>query len=123
MENSSPYREGLPLTISSSSSYSSSSSSKADRRWRSSKPLQTSKPSIVMTFFSCLAWLYIAGMSIFISYIDIYIDIIVFFFLMIVQCSYFAFFRLWQDAENRNLLANLLKKNADQFFFFYFVFI
>ncbi|KAI7995139.1 Hydroxyproline O-galactosyltransferase HPGT2 [Camellia lanceoleosa] len=75
MNNSSPYMEGLPTT-------SSSSSTKSERRWKS-KSFQTSKPSIVMAFFSSLAWLYVAG-------------------------------RLWQDAENRTLLANLLKKNADQ---------
>ncbi|EOY29424.1 Galactosyltransferase family protein [Theobroma cacao] len=57
-------------------------STKAERRWRS-KNLQTSKPSLVMAFFSCVAWLYVAG-------------------------------RLWQDAENRTLLANLLKKNIEQ---------
>ncbi|XP_007011805.2 PREDICTED: hydroxyproline O-galactosyltransferase HPGT3 [Theobroma cacao] len=57
-------------------------STKAERRWRS-KNLQTSKPSLVMVFFSCVAWLYVAG-------------------------------RLWQDAENRTLLANLLKKNIEQ---------
>ncbi|XP_057478653.1 hydroxyproline O-galactosyltransferase HPGT3-like isoform X1 [Actinidia eriantha] len=72
MDHSSPYREGLPTST-------TSSSSKAERRWRSNS-LNT---SIVMAFFSCVAWLYVAG-------------------------------RLWQDAENRNLLANLLKKNADQ---------
>ncbi|KDP33565.1 hypothetical protein JCGZ_07136 [Jatropha curcas] len=55
---------------------------KSDRRWRS-KPLQSSKPSLVMAFFSCLAWLYVAG-------------------------------RLWQDAENRTLLSNLLKLNSAQ---------
>ncbi|KAL7164180.1 hypothetical protein ACSBR2_040153 [Camellia fascicularis] len=77
MNNSSPYMEGLPTTTS-----SSSSSTKSERRWKS-KSFQTSKPSIVMAFFSSLAWLYVAG-------------------------------RLWQDAENRTLLANLLKKNADQ---------
>lgn len=32
----------------------------ASRRWRS-KPLQTSNPSLIMAFFSCLAWLYVAG--------------------------------------------------------------
>ncbi|XWS70459.1 hypothetical protein CRYUN_Cryun03dG0050100 [Craigia yunnanensis] len=62
--------EGLPTTT------------KAERRWRS-KNLQTSKPSLVMAFFSCVAWLYVAG-------------------------------RLWQDAENRTLLSNLLKKNIEQ---------
>ncbi|KAL6296684.1 hypothetical protein ACE6H2_004826 [Prunus campanulata] len=62
--------EGLPTTT------------KSERRWRS-KPLQTSKPSILMAFFSCVAWLYVAG-------------------------------RLWQDAENRTVLANLLKKNLGQ---------
>ncbi|XP_068335201.1 hydroxyproline O-galactosyltransferase HPGT3-like [Pyrus communis] len=62
--------EGLPTTT------------KSDRRWRS-KPLQTSKPSILMAFFSCFAWLYVAG-------------------------------RLWQDAENRTVLSNLLKKNLGQ---------
>ncbi|KHG07727.1 putative beta-1,3-galactosyltransferase 10 -like protein [Gossypium arboreum] len=62
--------EGLPTTT------------KGDKRWRS-KNLQTSKPSLLMAFFSCIAWLYVAG-------------------------------RLWQDAENRTLLANLLKKNMEQ---------
>ncbi|KAJ7966210.1 Hexosyltransferase [Quillaja saponaria] len=55
---------------------------KSDKRGRS-KPLQTSKPSLVLAFFSCVAWLYVAG-------------------------------RLWQDAENRKLLASLLKKNSGQ---------
>ncbi|KAJ0090005.1 hypothetical protein Patl1_12502 [Pistacia atlantica] len=36
------------------------SSTKSERRSRS-KPLQTSKPSLVMAFFSCVAWLYVAG--------------------------------------------------------------
>ncbi|KAL6208371.1 hypothetical protein ACLB2K_019321 [Fragaria x ananassa] len=56
--------------------------SKSDRRSRS-KPTQTSKPSIFLAFFSCVAWLYVAG-------------------------------RLWQDAENRTVLANLLNKNLAQ---------
>ncbi|KAK3211850.1 hypothetical protein Dsin_016556 [Dipteronia sinensis] len=43
--------ESLPTTT---------TTSKSERRWRS-KPLQTSKPSILMAFFSCLAWLYVAG--------------------------------------------------------------
>ncbi|KAL3497332.1 hypothetical protein ACH5RR_040064 [Cinchona calisaya] len=63
-----------------------SSSSKSENRRSKSKSLQTnstSKASLVMGFFSCLAWLYVAG-------------------------------RLWQDAENRNLLAFLLKKNSAQ---------
>ncbi|XP_017624214.1 hydroxyproline O-galactosyltransferase HPGT3 isoform X1 [Gossypium arboreum] len=62
--------EGLPTTT------------KTERRSRS-KNLHTSKPSLVMAFFSCVAWLYVAG-------------------------------RLWQDAENRKLLANLLKRNIEQ---------
>ncbi|XP_038698698.1 hydroxyproline O-galactosyltransferase HPGT3-like isoform X1 [Tripterygium wilfordii] len=62
--------EGLPTTM------------KSERRWRS-KPTHTSKPSLLMAFFSCLAWLYVAG-------------------------------RLWQDAENRTLLASLLLKNSAQ---------
>ncbi|KAM1331128.1 hypothetical protein ACFX13_044435 [Malus domestica] len=61
--------EGLPTMM------------KSERRWRS-KPLQTSKPSILMAF-SCVAWLYVAG-------------------------------RLWQDAENRTVLSNLLNKNLGQ---------
>uniref|UniRef100_A0A2P2LE48 Putative beta-1 3-galactosyltransferase 10 isoform X3 n=1 Tax=Rhizophora mucronata TaxID=61149 RepID=A0A2P2LE48_RHIMU len=46
--------EGLPTT--------STTKKKSERRWRS-KPLQTSnsKPSLVMAFFSCVAWLYVAG--------------------------------------------------------------
>ncbi|XP_062098068.1 hydroxyproline O-galactosyltransferase HPGT3-like isoform X1 [Humulus lupulus] len=64
--------ESLPTTT----------TTKSDRRWRS-KPLQASKPSLLMALFSCMAWLYVAG-------------------------------RLWQDAENRMLLADLLKKNAGQ---------
>ncbi|XP_038886517.1 hydroxyproline O-galactosyltransferase HPGT3-like [Benincasa hispida] len=55
---------------------------KPERRPRS-KPLHASKPSILLAFFSCLAWLYVAG-------------------------------RLWQDAENRKILASLLQKNASQ---------
>ncbi|XVF89350.1 hypothetical protein PTKIN_Ptkin19aG0123200 [Pterospermum kingtungense] len=62
--------EGLPTTT------------KAERRWRS-KNLQTFTPSLLMTLFSCVAWLYVAG-------------------------------RLWQDAENRTLLANILKRNIEQ---------
>lgn len=58
----------------------SAAAKKSERRWRS-KPLQNSKPSLVMAFFSCVAWLYVAG-------------------------------RLWQDAENRILLSNLLEMNA-----------
>ncbi|KAK9149571.1 hypothetical protein Scep_008328 [Stephania cephalantha] len=53
-----------------------------ERRWKS-KPSQTSKTSLVMAFFSCVAWLYVAG-------------------------------RLWQDAESRTLLSNLLNKNLSQ---------
>ncbi|KAL6215072.1 hypothetical protein ACLB2K_014503 [Fragaria x ananassa] len=60
----------------------STTTSKSDRRSRS-KPTQTSKPSIFLAFFSCVAWLYVAG-------------------------------RLWQDAENRTVLANLLNKNLAQ---------
>ncbi|XP_057952989.1 hydroxyproline O-galactosyltransferase HPGT3-like, partial [Malania oleifera] len=56
--------------------------SRPERRWRS-KNLQTSKSSVVMAFFSCLAWLYVAG-------------------------------RLWQDSENRTLLADLLRMNSGQ---------
>ncbi|XP_065851442.1 hydroxyproline O-galactosyltransferase HPGT2-like [Euphorbia lathyris] len=55
---------------------------KSDRRGRS-KPLQSSKPSLFLAFFSCVAWLYVAG-------------------------------RLWQDAENRTVLSNLLKTNSAQ---------
>ncbi|KAI9192590.1 hypothetical protein LWI28_025168 [Acer negundo] len=43
--------ESLPTTT---------TTTKSERRGRS-KPLQTSKPSILMAFFSCLAWLYVAG--------------------------------------------------------------
>ncbi|XP_047338002.1 hydroxyproline O-galactosyltransferase HPGT3 [Impatiens glandulifera] len=69
-------RDTLPTTT-------TKSSSKSDRRWRSKTSLPTSRSSVVMAFFSCVAWLYVAG-------------------------------RLWQDAENRMILTNLLKKNADQ---------
>ncbi|VVB08987.1 unnamed protein product [Arabis nemorensis] len=43
--------ESLPTTV----------SSKSDRRVRSSKSQNTSKPSLIMAFFSCLACLYVAG--------------------------------------------------------------
>lgn len=49
----------------------------------SSASLYSSKPSVLLAFFSCFAWLYVAG-------------------------------RLWQDAENRTLLTNLLQKNLGQ---------
>ncbi|KAJ0940730.1 putative galactosylxylosylprotein 3-beta-galactosyltransferase [Helianthus annuus] len=66
------YKEGLPTTL-------------HKQRWRSSSlsSKTSSIPSIVLAFFSCLAWLYIAG-------------------------------RLWQDAENRTLLFNLLMKTPAQ---------
>ncbi|PIA26769.1 hypothetical protein AQUCO_08900021v1 [Aquilegia coerulea] len=75
MENGSPpFRESLATTM-----------MKNERRWKSksSSSFHTSKTSLVMAFFSCLAWLYVAG-------------------------------RLWQDAENRTLLNDLLKKNSGQ---------
>lgn len=71
MENESPFRESLAATM-----------MKNERRWKS-KSLKTSKTSLFMAFFSCLAWLYIAG-------------------------------RLWQDAENRVILNDLLMKNSRQ---------
>ncbi|CAA0397208.1 unnamed protein product [Arabidopsis thaliana] len=43
--------ESLPTTV----------SGKSDRRGRSSKSQNTSKPSLILAFFSCLAWLYVAG--------------------------------------------------------------
>ncbi|GAU15078.1 hypothetical protein TSUD_08160 [Trifolium subterraneum] len=58
-------------------------STAAKRGGGRSKVVQTSKPSLLLAFLSCVAWLYVAG-------------------------------RLWQDAENRNLLATLLKKNSAQ---------
>ncbi|XP_076891266.1 hydroxyproline O-galactosyltransferase HPGT3-like [Bidens hawaiensis] len=76
MDNSPPpfYKEGLPTSMILSK----------QQRWRSSlKTTSTTTPSIHLVFFSCLAWLYIAG-------------------------------RLWQDAENRTLLSNLLTKNPAQ---------
>ncbi|XP_076945484.1 hydroxyproline O-galactosyltransferase HPGT3-like [Bidens hawaiensis] len=74
MENNSPYyKGGLQL---------STAISKSDKqRSRSSSRSSSSIPSVFLAFFSCVAWLYIAG-------------------------------RLWQDAENRTLLANLLMQNS-----------
>ncbi|AEE86008.1 Galactosyltransferase family protein [Arabidopsis thaliana] len=43
--------ESLPTTV----------SGKSDRRGRFSKSQNTSKPSLILAFFSCLAWLYVAG--------------------------------------------------------------
>ncbi|CAE6164703.1 unnamed protein product [Arabidopsis arenosa] len=43
--------ESLPTTV----------SAKSDRRGRPSKSQNTSKPSLILAFFSCLAWLYVAG--------------------------------------------------------------
>ncbi|EOA27410.1 hypothetical protein CARUB_v10023545mg [Capsella rubella] len=58
--------------------------SKSERRGRSSKSSQSSsKSSVIMAFFSCVAWLYVAG-------------------------------RLWQDAENRVVLSDILKMSYDQ---------
>ncbi|KAJ0950122.1 hypothetical protein HanRHA438_Chr01g0045911 [Helianthus annuus] len=72
MDNSPPYyKEGLPL---------STTLSKSEKQ-RSRSSSRSSVPSIFFAFFSCVAWLYIAG-------------------------------RLWQDAENRMLLANLLMQNS-----------
>ncbi|XP_058111537.1 hydroxyproline O-galactosyltransferase HPGT2-like isoform X2 [Magnolia sinica] len=74
------------MESSSSSSYplreNLASVMKQDRRWKSQSS-KSNKSSLIMAFFSCLAWLYVAG-------------------------------RLWQDAENRLLLSNFLKKNSGQ---------
>ncbi|KAL5697852.1 Hydroxyproline O-galactosyltransferase hpgt3 [Ranunculus cassubicifolius] len=74
MESSTPFRDTLATVM-----------TKNERRLKSSssKSHKTSKTSLVFAFFSCLAWLYVAG-------------------------------RLWQDAENRILLNDLLKKNSGQ---------
>ncbi|KAJ9555146.1 hypothetical protein OSB04_009760 [Centaurea solstitialis] len=73
------YKEGLPTTIPKSEKQRFRSSSSS----ASSSSKSSSTPSLLLAFFSCLAWLYIAG-------------------------------RLWQDAENRTLLFNLLMKNSSQ---------
>lgn len=52
----------LPYLIFLSEMESLPTTNKSDRRWRS-KPVQTSKPSLLMAFFSCVAWLYVAGRS------------------------------------------------------------
>ncbi|KVH90272.1 hypothetical protein Ccrd_007733 [Cynara cardunculus var. scolymus] len=69
------YKEGLPTTIPKTEKQRGRSSSASSKN--------SSRPSLLLAFFSCLAWLYIAG-------------------------------RLWQDAENRTLLSNLLVKNSAQ---------
>ncbi|EFH55086.1 predicted protein [Arabidopsis lyrata subsp. lyrata] len=66
--------ESLPTTV----------SAKSDRRGRPSKSQNTSKPSLILAFFSCLAWLWPLT------------------------------FRLWQDAQYRAALNTVLKKNYDQ---------
>lgn len=67
------FKDGLPTT-----------NAKPDRRSRwKAKANQSSTSSLFLAFFSCVAWLYVAG-------------------------------RLWQDAENRNVLAALLKKHSEQ---------
>ncbi|CAI0444292.1 unnamed protein product [Linum tenue] len=80
---------------------------KSDRRWRS-KNLQTSKPSLVMAFFSCLAWLYVAGRLVHLPFPTLLI--------IIAENLWHSTnsIRLWQDAENRTLLTNLLKTNSAQ---------
>uniref|UniRef100_A0A7N0U8Q1 Hexosyltransferase n=1 Tax=Kalanchoe fedtschenkoi TaxID=63787 RepID=A0A7N0U8Q1_KALFE len=67
-------KDGLPTTT----------AAKPDRRPRSRSKGNdySSTSSLVLAFFSCVAWLYVAG-------------------------------RLWQDAENRTVLAALLKKHSD----------
>ncbi|KAG4931306.1 hypothetical protein JHK84_048297 [Glycine max] len=95
-----------------------------------SKPVQTSKSSLVMAFFSCVAWLYVAGRYAIIVFSKLLLDpsnksllirdsqrdSAVRFqrngFSLFFCC--FGIVRLWQDAENRNLLASLLKKNSAQ---------
>ncbi|GAB4854607.1 Hydroxyproline O-galactosyltransferase hpgt3 [Ancistrocladus abbreviatus] len=81
---------GLPVTATGKAerraggrSKSSSSSSSSSSSYSSYSSYSSSKPSILLAFLSCLAWLYVAG-------------------------------RLWQDAESRTLLANLLMKHLDQ---------
>ncbi|XP_077237982.1 hydroxyproline O-galactosyltransferase HPGT3-like [Tasmannia lanceolata] len=50
MENNFPFRESLANAM------------KHERRWKSqAKSSQTNKTLLIMSFFSCLAWLYVAG--------------------------------------------------------------
>ncbi|CAE5966350.1 unnamed protein product [Arabidopsis arenosa] len=73
--------ESLPTTV----------SAKSDRRGRPSKSQNTSKPSLILAFFSCLAWLWP-------SFEDRDGDGTL----------------LWQDAQYRAALNTVLKKNYDQ---------
>ncbi|CAM8881773.1 hypothetical protein QQ045_028642 [Rhodiola kirilowii] len=73
-EYASSFKDGLPTTTTGT----------PDRRSRpKAKANQSTTSSIFLAFFSCVAWLYVAG-------------------------------RLWQDAENRTVLADLLKKHSQQ---------
>lgn len=84
MDNGPPYyKEGLPTTSTKITKHRWRSSSSSSSSSSLSSKTSSSTPSILLAFFSCLAWLYVAG-------------------------------RLWQDAENRTLLTNLLMKNSAQ---------
>lgn len=119
-------------SISAMDTLPTTSSSKRGGGGGRSKIVQTSKPSLLLAFFSCVAWLYVAGRFripirfSFISIRFILISAICFQFFFIWNTNGFDYnekcARLWQDAENRNLLASLLKKNSSQVFFFFLFF-
>ncbi|KMT18977.1 hypothetical protein BVRB_2g030750 [Beta vulgaris subsp. vulgaris] len=73
----------LPLTTAAKAAERRSVGRSSANSSSSSHSSSSVKPSLLLAFLSCVAWLYVAG-------------------------------RLWQDAENRTLLANILQKNADQ---------
>lgn len=112
--------ETLPTTV----------PSKSERRARSSKSSQSSsKPSVIMAFFSCVAWLYVAGRYVrFFPFFPLFVDSIdnrisndsrlvlriQFFHYNLIVWYWFLVIRLWQDSENRVVLNNILKKSYHQ---------
>ncbi|KAK9742218.1 hypothetical protein RND81_03G156600 [Saponaria officinalis] len=74
----------LPLTTAAKAERRGGGGGRSSSYYNSQSPSSSAiKPSLLLAFLSCFAWLYVAG-------------------------------RLWQDAENRTVLVNLLKKNLNQ---------
>lgn len=86
------------------------------KRGGRSKGVQTSKPSLVMAFFSCVAWLYVAGRSLSLSP---FFHHYVFFFIKISLLTQFGSHFCWKHTAALSRFVNL-QFDSSEFLLFVF---
>ncbi|KAJ8443230.1 hypothetical protein Cgig2_017223 [Carnegiea gigantea] len=95
----------LPVTAKSERRGGHGSRSSSSSSSSASSQQSSAKSSLLLAFLSCVAWLYVAGSLLRTLMLN---DV------PFLALRHFQFLTLWQDAENRTLLANLLQKNLGQ---------